>query len=80
MGNETITLADLQKKIEQAKSKLTKQASRKGISENFGLKEEREISSMASSIIYDGSRPREERDQAFKLDIAFYDWVTTYTQ
>lgn len=80
MGNATITLADLQKKIEQAKSKLTKQASLKGISENFGLKEDREISAMATSIIHDGSRPSEERDQASKLDIAFYDWVTTYTQ
>jgi hypothetical protein len=62
-----------------AKAKLIKQAAKQGISENFGLKEEREISSMAQSIIHDGSRFSAERNQASKLDIDFYDWVTTYT-
>jgi hypothetical protein len=79
MSETELTLLEFEKKISQAKKKLIKVVRRKGLYENFGQKEARELGSMAMRIVHDGSRPMEERTKASRLINEFEDWVMEYS-
>jgi hypothetical protein len=79
MPNE-MTLLLLKTHIKHAKASLIRKAKKKGLCENFGRSEARQLSSMAMRIIHDGARDMQERDEASKLINEFEDWAENYHQ
>lgn len=79
MPNE-MTLLLLKTQIQKAKSSLIRKAKKKGLYENFGRSEARQLSDFASRIIHDGARDMQERQEASKLINEFENWVENYHQ
>lgn len=74
----TMNVNDLQKLCDKHKERLIKKARARGIGENFGAKETREVDEASMSIAHDGSLPMEDRKRAGQISMSFNDWVTTY--
>lgn len=77
MAND-INIDTLKKNIEASKKKLIAKARKKGLYENFGQAEGRQLDGLALNIIHDGARPMDERQEASKLINEFHDWAETY--
>jgi len=68
----------LRKLIATHTKKLIAQAKQKGMCENFGEKEGREVDEVALSIAHSGRAKDKDRRMAGALSMGFFDWRTKY--